>query len=566
MPGRLIAYLRAQDADEIARQRTMLADVATARQVLTAAAYFAAVIFLPFWLCSLLCAIDTFAEIYCLRAMERLDPAQNPRLYLLSLFWVVVAECCYSLASVLIWQLHTDYAKALAVAMVSLSLVQLTTMRTIHLPYAVVGLIAVVVTVTTGNAIHWLAQGDLIGFCLSTACIAAGAAFIWSAMRSNHALHVGLLHERGAAQAADQAKGRFLAQMSHELRTPLNAILGMGEAELVLSKQPDSQQRMAVLVTSARSLSVILDDILDMSAINQGSLSIRPAPANPRREVAATTALFRPMFTAAGLSLDMVCDPGLPEQALFDAQRLRQCLTNLLSNAAKFTLTGGAVVRLGPQATGGLQIDVTDTGPGLPETERDLAFMAFQRSHSMQAGSGLGLSISRALARSMGGDLVALPCDHGARFRLTIALPPVPATLDLAVAAPPTPVDLSGRRILVVDDIATNRLVAATYLRILGAEVNEAASGHAALRVMQSQCPDLVLLDMNMPGLSGTDTLLLIRAQQGRAGQVPVVAMTADATSAHRAQYLAAGLNGYLAKPLTLDSLRAALAEQLCSG
>ncbi len=561
MLERLITNLGGQDMDEIARQRALLAGTEPTRMVLTVLAYGLALIFLPFWFCAVLCVIDVAAEMLGLRAMRNLNPAKHLLCYGATLICVAVAEFCCSFAATVIWQMDTSYSKALAVAMVSLSLVQLTTVRTIHLPYALVGWSSIMITVLVGNTVLWVNQDDLNGFLLSTACVIAGSAFILSAMRSNHALHVGLVCERRAAQAADQAKGRFLAQMSHELRTPLNAIMGMGEAELALTADANTRERMTVLVQSTRGLAVILDDILDMSAIGQGKLTIRPAPANPAAEISAAIALFRHSFATAGLRLDLHLAPGLPDLALFDAQRLRQCLANLLSNALKFTASGGVTVRAKPVETGMLQIEVSDSGPGLPKADHAQVFEPFYRGTTLQGGNGLGLSISRALARAMGGDLVALPSPHGALFRLTFALPPaLPARAPVPAVAPPA---LSARRILVVDDIATNRLVAATFLRILGAQVSEADSGESALAAIRADCPDLVLLDMNMRGLTGPETLARIRALQGMAARLPVLAMTADATSAHRVQYMAAGLDGYLAKPLTLDSLHAALAEQL---
>lgn len=561
MPGRVIAYLRRQDAQEIARQRDLLEGMQATRLVLTVIAYALAAIFLPVRICALLCVIDVGAEIIGLRAMRRLMPKTQMLRYGITLLSVVVAEFCYSFAAALIWQMDTNYSKALAVAMVSLSLVQLTTVRTIHLPYALAGLLSIVGTVLVGNSVLWATQDDLQGFLLSTACVMAGSTFILSSMRSNHALHVGLVQERRAAQAADQAKGRFLAQMSHELRTPLNAIMGMGEAERALSGDGQTHERMTVLVDATRGLAVILDDILDMSAIAQGRLSIRAAAFDPGAEVQATVALFRQSFAKAGLTLDLRIAPGLPALALFDAQRLRQCLTNLLSNALKFTASGGAMVQAGPGPDGSLQIELSDSGPGLPLHDLTHVFEPFYRGTTLQGGSGLGLSISRALARAMGGDLVALPAARGALFRLTIALAPHKAATP--PLAPPAPTDLSSRRVMVVDDIATTRLVAATFLRILGAQVTEAGSGLDALEAIRAACPDLVLLDMNMPGLSGPQTVERIRELAGAAARVPVLAMTADATAAHRAQYMSAGLDGYLSKPLTLDALRAALADHL---
>ena len=165
-----------------------------------------------------------------------------------------------------------------------------------------------------------------------------------AAMRSNHLLHRDLLRSERAAAAANQAKGRFVAQISHELRTPLNAILGMGEAELAQATDPRTQDRMQTLVASARELAVILDDVLEMSALGENALPIRPQPTDPQAVISATAALFQPLFAARGLELELRSRARLPDCVMLDPHRLRQCLSNLLSNALKFTETGGASV------------------------------------------------------------------------------------------------------------------------------------------------------------------------------------------------------------------------------
>jgi len=406
-------------------------------------------------------------------------------------------------------------------------------------------------------------DGGLQVLLLSLVSIAAAAVFVLSAMLSNHALHVGMAQGRAAARAADQAKGRFLAQMSHELRTPLNAIVGMGEAELAGAITNAARARLGVLVASARGLATILDDILDMSAIGQDRLTIRAVRAEPAAEIRAVTALFEQVYRSAGLALTVQIAPDIPQAAIFDAQRLRQCLTNLLSNALKFTARGGASVSADIGPDGCLRVVVSDTGPGIAADIQATIFQPFERGFSAQSGSGLGLSISRALARSMGGDLVLVPGAVGAVFCLTIRIAPVGAE-DTPEPAPII-VDLSRFCVLVVDDIATNRLVAATYLGLWRAHVTQASGGAEAVAMITTQPPDLVLLDMNMPGLDGTATLALIRALPGEAAQLPVVAMTADATEAHHAQYLAAGFDGYAAKPLTPETLLAAIAPLLAS-
>lgn len=516
-------------------------------------------LFVPPWLALAAMGLDLLCEGIAFTLMRGLDPAQSRWRYRLVLALVFLMELAYTVPCLMIWQQHAPIAKALAVGLVSMTLFQLTTVRAIHLPFGMAGWLAVAATTLLGNGWYWLSHDDLAGFTASTLGVVAAIIYTLAAMQSNHQLHQEISRRGDEADAGNRAKGLFLAQMSHELRTPLNAILSMGEAELLSTRDPGTKDRMQTLVDSARGLALILDDILEMSGLDETGLPIRPVICAPQEVVAATVALFRPVYATAGLRLTLICAADLPPAALLDPQRLRQCVSNLLSNALKFTETGGVTVQVSYCAQAELlQIDVADTGTGIAAQEAERAFQPFQRGGKVQSGSGLGLAISRGLARQMGGDLVLLPSAQGALFRLTLRIEP---QLALPVAEPPQPLDLSGRRVLVVDDIATNRLVAATYLRRLAATVAEAESGAAALAAIRANRPDLVLLDMNMPGLSGLETLAQIRTLPGP--PLPVLAMTADAASNDRARYLAEGLDGYLAKPLTLETVSTALAAHL---
>lgn len=544
---------------QISSQRRLLSQVEPMRLISSAVAFGLMALFVPPWLAMAAMGLDLLCEGIAFSLMRGLDPAQSRWRYRLVLGLVFLMELAYTVPCLMIWQQHLPFAKALAVGLVSMTLFQLTTVRAIHLPFGMAGWLAVAATTLLGNGWYWLSHDDLAGFTVSTLGVVGAIIYTLGAMRSNHALHLEISRRGDEADAGNRAKGLFLAQMSHELRTPLNAILGMGEAELASTDDPGTKDRMQTLVASARGLALMLDDILEMSGLDETGLPIRPVTSAPQQVIATTVALFRPAFATAGLRLTLTCAADLPPAALLDPQRLRQCLSNLLSNALKFTETGGATVHVSylPQAEL-LQIDVADTGSGIAAHETERAFQPFQRGSRVQSGSGLGLAISRGLARQMGGDLLLLPSAQGALFRLTLRIEPQAAC---PAPVPPVPLDLSGRRILVVDDIATNRLVAATYLRRLAATVAEAATGDAALAAIRANRPDLVLLDMNMPGLSGLQTLAQIRALPGP--PLPVLAMTADAAANDRARYLAAGLDGYLAKPLTLEAVTAALAAHL---
>ena len=564
---------------EISNQLQMLTAVEPTRLLSTTIAFALMAVFLPPWFVLAALGADMALEGLSFQLLRALAPVSQPRRYLAAVATVFLTEASYTLCCVLIWQQDTEFAKAAAVGLLSMTLFQLSTVRAIHMPFGIAGLAAATLTAVIGNGFYWLERQDWLGFAASTITFLAAIYYGLAAMRSNHTLHREISCRGVTADAANRAKGRFLAQMSHELRTPLNAIVGMGEAELMHAPTPATQMRMHTLVDSAMDLAAILDDILQMAAIDENKLPLRPIVARPKEVIEATVALFQPVFAKAGLWLRLEVIPqrlpagspalDLPDAAEFDPQRLRQCLSNLLSNALKFTETGGATVwvsyraqplrHMGKAEGGLLQIDVADTGTGIPEHERELLFQPFQRGAGTHSGTGLGLAISRSIAQQMRGDLQHLPSQIGALFRLSIMIRAAATPQSL----PASTVNLAGQRVLVVDDIATNRLVAATYLRGMQMRVDEVECGAAALQAIIAQRPDLVLLDLHMPGLSGIETLAAIRAMPGP--HLPVVAMTADASATDRALYLSAGFDGYLTKPLTMEALRLGIAKHLKS-
>jgi len=564
--------------DEIARQLDVVWRERWQRIGLTALAFALSAVFLPWWVPLILAFINLSAEFLTMRLMRGLDPARDRRAYTLVLLCVFVMELVYVTSAGLIWQLQVPHAQALSLGLLLMTLIHLTTVRAIHLPFGLAGIAGVAVAVLVSNTAYWVGGGDWIGLALSTIGAVGGLSYTLTAMISNNRLHRATAEGRTTAQAADAAKSRFLAQMSHELRTPLNGILGMGQVELAHSSTPEARERLSVLVASAKGLGVILDDILDMSAIQEGKLPVRPGPADPRAEIEAALALFRPLAEAAGLRLRAQIAADLPPLASFDAQRLRQCLSNLLSNAIKNTRFGGIILTAGTEPGHRVWIEVLDTGPGIPAGQEHLIFEPFQRgplasrfAHGgagAQPGTGLGLSISRVLAQRMGGDLVVKASPSGACFRLTVAMPPLAAPTAPARHSPtPEPaLNLHGRRVLVIDDIASNRLVATSFLRLYGATSCEAESGLQAIAIARKGGIDLVLLDMNMPGMDGIATFAGLRRLPGSAGTVPVIAMTADAAEDHRRQYLGEGLDGYIAKPMTPDRIVAEIGRVLGDG
>jgi CheY-like chemotaxis protein len=313
---------------------------------------------------------------------------------------------------------------------------------------------------------------------------------------------------------------------------------------------------MQLLADSARAMSVILDDVTDMNALANGRLPLRDRTIRLGDELCAILSDFGKRAERLGIPLTLDSATPLPDRVRLDAARLRQCLTNLLTNALRHA--PGCAVHVAcnalpaPEGNGGLLlIDVSDTGPGVPEDQRERIFEAFHRGHTGAPGTGLGLAIARSLARAMGGDLQLLPSAQGAAFRLSLrySLPP-------AVSADEAPLpDLTGHSILVVDDIDSNRLVARTYLRGWGAHVVDAADGETALAIMAAEDVDLILLDMNMPGIDGFETTRRARLMGGRMSALPIVAMTAEVTEDRVRAFREVGCDGHVPKPVLPERL-----------
>lgn len=539
--------------DEIARQYDVVAANPWQRSALLFCGYVFCALFTYPVLMLLLAAIDIGAEMLSVRLQRRLDPVAAPLRYAVTLALVVVMAASVSTAAGLTWLVDNAYAKSLASGLGIITLLQLSSVRSIHLPYGVVGMATVSLIMLGINSAHWLAKGDYLGLVISTLAALTAITYAVLALLANHDLHNANARTLEQARASDAAKSLFLAQMSHELRTPLNAIIGLGEVEAAAAKG-FSRERLQTLVTSARGLAEVLDDVLDLSAINTGQLSVVPRPTDLRAAVAATVAIAAPSASGPEGNLVFSIAPGVPEFASLDAQRLRQCLTNLISNALKHAAGKGVRV-LVDHHDGRLTVDVVDNGPGVPPEVARTLFEPFRRGNTLRPGLGLGLAISRSLARQMGGDLNLVPSIAGAAFRLVV---------DAPVCSPPPlaeALDLKGKRILVVDDVATNRMVAAGLLRTLGAEVLGAASGAEALKLLDESTVDLVLLDMAMPGLNGFETFRRLREGPGK--RIPVIAMTAGAMPDQRRDIEKAGMDGFLAKPILPEAIGPALGPHL---
>ena len=384
-----------------------------------------------------------------------------------------------------------------------------------------------------------------------------------------------LIAQREAAENASQAKSDFLAMMSHELRTPLNGVLGLAHALAATGLTPKQQSLLEGITRSGDGLMSILNDILDLTKIEAGRMEIAPAPTDIHALAEEVRALFAPAAAAKGVGLRLSIDPATPQWLLADPLRVKQVALNLVSNALKFTAEGEVRIDLGLGWAVGmgrtLRLRVDDTGPGLSEAARAKLFQRFSQGHGgiarSHGGTGLGLAVSRDLARAMNGDLsLADRPGPGARFEFVLALSACEAPAETLARTEAAPVDLAPRSvsILVVEDNPTNRSVVQALLEPTGWSLAFAENGALGLDALRAGGPfDLVLMDIHMPVMDGVTALAAIRAGQAGDPGMPVIALTADAMSGSRENLLTEGFDGYVEKPIRPHLLLAAVQAAL---
>jgi signal transduction histidine kinase len=371
------------------------------------------------------------------------------------------------------------------------------------------------------------------------------------------------------AQDALEAKGRFLAVMSHEIRTPLNGVLAVAEIMRRKSRQPDLAPLIDTILHSGGTLLRLLNDALDLSRAEASGLELNEEPLRAPAMIDDLLALWSSQAELKGVALNASYTGPDDLWVLADRVRVQQVINNLVSNAMKFTAAGGVDVRLRAERDGQyvhLTGEVADTGPGIPPDRLQTIFTPFQQTEDgvRLGGAGLGLAVCRQIIERMDGTIEAgANPDGGALFTFKVPLYWVAEPQAAAEAACPVEAAGGALHVLVVDDNATNRMVAQTLCEMFGCTSESVEDGLAAVDAAATGRFGLVLMDVKMPGMDGVEATRRIRSGRSAGSQVPILALTANADPADAALYRLCGMNGVVEKPVKPERLLEAMSAVL---
>ncbi|HEY2359044.1 MAG TPA: PAS domain-containing protein [Phenylobacterium sp.] len=367
---------------------------------------------------------------------------------------------------------------------------------------------------------------------------------------------IALLEAQQAAEAAAEAKSAFLANMSHEIRTPMNGVLGVLHLLKAEKLTEEGRHLLDEALSCGQMLAELLNDVIDFSKIEAGHLELASEPMDPKALLEGVVRLLRPQAEAKGLILQLDADSEMG-WVRSDPVRLRQALFNLVGNAVKFTERGSVTVRCRSPRPGFLRFEVVDTGVGIPQQAQDRVFQRFDQGDASTTrkfgGSGLGLAITKKLAEMMSG-AVGFTSEEGlgSTFWLEVMAEPTAAVVEAAESLASV---LEGLHVLVVEDNPTNRMIATKLLESLGASVVTADDGYLGVEAAENGDFDLILMDVQMPGIDGLEAARRIRALGGAAAETPIVALTANVLAHQRRAYLDAGMDGVVGKPISPGAL-----------
>ncbi|MGA0586825.1 two-component regulator propeller domain-containing protein [Dyella sp. KRB-257] len=427
-------------------------------------------------------------------------------------------------------------------------------------------------TLAAPLAIHvdappWTRWWAWLAYAAAAAALAATLALAWRRrVAQRHRIQLAE-QQRHLAEQANAAKTQFLATLSHEIRTPMTGVMGMAELLLATPLRPDQSDYAQAMQRSGAMLLKLLNDALDLARIEAGRFVLEPAPFDPRQLLDDVTRLVAGQARSKGIAFSLELAPDLPTSLLGDALRIEQILLNLATNAVKFTERGQ--VTLGARRSAdGVVFSVADTGPGIPEASQSRLFQRFEQEDGPQrrAGSGLGLAICRELVTLMGGSIeLESRLAHGSTFRVRLPLPEAAEE----PAASPAPLSERGRmpscRVLLVEDDAIVAAVLRGLLDAQGHRVTHVAHGLGALAELSNARFDVMLLDLDLPGVDGFQLARMIRQREGVGERLPIVAITARSGGDEEAWARAAGMDGFVRKPVSgaqlADAIEAVLVQ-----
>jgi signal transduction histidine kinase/ActR/RegA family two-component response regulator len=494
----------------------------------------------------------------------------------------ILATTIYALAALVMIAKGAPGVRLFAFALISASMVHVL-MRYYRSPLVMLASllphIAILVLVGIGLTLTPLRQGHVLAALAPTFTVLLFAVQFWAARAQLSGAWVELMNAREAAEereraadSANRAKSQFLATMSHELRTPLNGVLGMAQALTSDRLTPTQRERVSIIRRSSESLLAVLNDLLDLSKIETSSVELEMVEFDLELLVRGVAAAYEAQATKK--QLQFICEVAQAARGRYlgDSARIRRILYNLTDNAMKFTHAG--VVRLQVAREGeSVVFRVIDTGIGIDQHNLVHLFETFFQADATltrrYSGAGIGLAICGELSSLMGGTIQASSrLGVGSEFTFTLplqhlAVAATPADT-AAVAAIETPGEL---RVLAAEDNVTNQLVLKTLLAPAGIEPTVVETGRLALEAWEGAVWDLILMDIQMPEMDGVEATLAIRRRERETGRArtPIVAVTANAMTHQLAEYLAAGMDGVVAKPVEIATLFSVM-EQAMAG